>query len=312
MASPAYMKVRDMESFLSDLQPFMDLTKIEGVSIGDWGFVSPQDFYSTTFFTPSAINALGANLNGGLFQAAIGDAGQGLGAGNVMTIAQTNWKSTGGRLGANEAFVGMDLGFKVFKLRCAASNGVTAANLNSGGGPTLALASSVLIPNTAALTQIVNNLSWFYNIGNTIPRTVGPIAAWPQGAGAWMAPPQITAGSIAGVATGVTVGNTFAFTATLTGTVQPGQAAQNGAPWALRRAFDAPFVFPPNINVLVGVQSGNAMLLPSQAAVDNTSLPDGGNTTLQFTSSTSNPNAPYVEFLAVQAAMRGYLLTSNV
>lgn len=298
-----YQQVGKM-GFIEDLAPFMAMTVEPGVSVGDFAFVSAQDVYSTTYFTPSANNTIAANQSGDLFQSAIGDGGQGLAAGNVMGLSQTNWEDSGGRLGANEVFVGTGAGFQVYKHRVVATNGQTSA----GVGVQLSTPASacVLFPNNSALTQIVNGLSWQYNTGDTIARTVGPIAQWPQGRGIWGASPDLTAGTVASV---YAAGPPIAVTSTLTGTVQPGLGNQNGSPWSEKRKFDVPFIFYPNVKTSIKVLSGNGLVLSSQAAVANTNLFRDGNVTLL---QTATANQLYVEFLAIKMVIHGYKLTRNV
>jgi hypothetical protein len=289
-------KIKDMP-FLEDLQPFLGLPVEPGVTVGDSTFVSAQDVFSTTFIAPTADNQLPTNIDANLFQSAIGDAGQGLGSGVVMTRGQTNWKYTSGRTAANEAFLGTYIGFKVFKVRITATNGQTCATVGcnpSGAG-------NVLFPDISALAQITNSLSWEYNVGNTIPRVVGPIGNFPQGCGAWAAASNTVTGTCSS-------GTIPLFTQDVTGST----AVQNGAPDKHMRQLAIPFLFPPNINVSVKIRSGSALDLATLATTVNSGtgkLTSGGTVSLQYTATTS---APYVEYLAIQATMRGYLLTTNV
>ena len=297
----ATVQVKAMD-YLDDLIPFMGMTIEPGVTVGDFAFTSAQDIYSTTFITPTADNTLPANINADLFQAAIGDTGQGLASGVTMTRAQTSWLDSGGRLGANECFVGISASFKVFKIRVG---GATTGQTSSSLGCSLTNSSTVLLPNSAAATQILNNLSWQYNIGDTIPRIVGPLAQWPQGCGAWQAPADISSGTVTGG-----TGTTPSIVSTFTGTVQAGQGVQNGAPFEARRKFDVPFILFPNVKTSIKILSGNALALPTLAATNNANLPYGGNLTLQAAAVTTD--RPYVEFLAVQMCIGGYKLTRNV
>jgi hypothetical protein len=227
------------EQFLKELLPFSKVTVVPGVTVGDLNFASAQSVFSTCYFTPSANDTFAANQDKDLFQAAIGDNGQGLAAGQVMTRGQTNFVDSQGRLPANEVFVG---------IRCLVSaykhTNASAADVS---GATLPLSKQAPITDVAALYQILSQFSWEYQIGDGIIRNSGALIGFPQGGGVWQAPTVAVLAS------------------------QPAVAAQSGWPSAdNKKDLPIPFMFLPNITTRVKVKSG------AQIIVEATSGAAGG------------------------------------
>jgi hypothetical protein len=92
--------------------------------------------------------------------------------------------------------------------------------------------------NVATIHALGLGLTWFLNVGDMIQRTLGTLGEYPAGSGAF--------------------GNVFANGSTSAGTSGWGT---NGDPGEDKRALRVPIVFPPNINVEIGIQSGTAITL---------------------------------------------------
>lgn len=226
------MAIKD-EQFLKDLQPFARVTVVPGVTVGDLNFVSAQSVYSTGYVAPTSANNFAANIDLDLFQAAIGDNGQGLAAGQVMTRAQTNWQDSAGRLPANEVFVG---------IRCLVS---VYQHINADvlpvSGVVLTNSNAIPIPDQTGAWDIIKELSWEYQTGDGIIRNVGPLAGYPQGGGVYDAVNSADAA-------GTTIG------------------AQNGYPCpTVAKDLPIPFMFLPNISTRVKVKSGSPITTPAAA-----------------------------------------------
>lgn len=225
------MAIKD-EQFLKDLQPFARVTVVPGVTVGDLNFVSAQSIYSTGYVSPTTDNNFAANIDLDLFQAAIGDNGQGLAAGQLMTRAQTNFQDSAGRLPANEVFVGIRCLVSVYQ-HVNADVAVT--------GVTLPLSNAIPIPDQTGAWDIVKELSWEYQTGDGIIRNVGALSGYPQGGGVYDAVNSANAA-------GDTIG------------------AQNGYPCpTVSKELPIPFMFLPNISTRVKVKSGSPITTPTAA-----------------------------------------------
>jgi hypothetical protein len=223
------------EQFLKELQPYSKMTVVPGVTVGDLNFASAQSAYSTTYIAPQANDQFAANREADLFQAAIGDNGQGLASGQVMSRAQTNWLDTAGRLPANEVFLGIRCLVSVYKHTNAPF--ATLANGASFANVTTTFSKQMPITNVAAVFAIINGFSWEYQVGDGIIRNVGALAGYPQGGGVWSSP-------------------VAAFTTA--------EAAQNGYPCpTVAKELPIPFMFLPNINTRVKVKSGSQINVPA-------------------------------------------------
>ena len=224
------------EQFLKELQPFMRMTVIPGVTVGDLGFSSAQSIFSTGYIATTGTDNFGGNRDLDLFQAAIGDNGQGLAAGQVMTRGQTNWLDTGGKLPANEVFVGIRCAFSVYRH----DNSDVALTAGASFAATGAVQSSqVLIPSVDSLYMLLKEFSWEYQTGDGIIRNSGALAGYPQAGGVWEPPTQFT---------------------TIGAQANPAIGAQNGYPCAtVGRDLPIPFIFLPNINTRVKIKSGTAL-----------------------------------------------------
>ena len=226
------MAIKD-EQFLKDLQPFARVTVVPGVTVGDLNFVSAQSVYSTGYVAPTTDNNFAANIDLDLFQAAIGDNGQGLAAGQVMTRAQTNWLDSAGRLPANECFVGIRCLVSVYQ-HVNADVAVT--------GVTLPLSNAIPIPDQTAVWDIIKELSWEYQTGDGIIRNVGPLAGYPQAGGVYDSVDPTDAANTAAI------------------------GAQNGYPCpTVAKELPIPFMFLPNISTRVKVRSGSPITTPAAA-----------------------------------------------
>lgn len=234
------------QSFLAELQPYAKMTVVPGVTVGDLNFASAQSVFSTGYIPPSAQDQIGANSSVDLYQAAIGDNGQGLAPGQVMTRAQTSWINTQGRLPANEVFIGIRCGFTAYKHR----NSDKALTAGASFAPTAGVYSSqLLFPDVAALWQILHSFSWEYQIGDGIVRNSGALSGFPQGGGVYEAPAA--------------------------GTVGDAIAVQSGWPCPVTMAeLPIPFMFLPNITSRITVKCGN--LLKLEPSLTGITLDNGG------------------------------------
>jgi len=231
------------ETFLKDLQPYSRMTVVPGVTVGDLNFASAQSVFSTAYIQPSAAaDTFAANREVDLFQAAIGDNGQGLAPGQVMTRGQTNWLDSQGRLPANEVFIGIRCLVSIYKHRNSDKALVSGASFAN----TLTVYSSDLpIPDVASVYAIAKEFSWDYQTGDGIIRNAGALAGYPQGGGVWEAPlGAISAGAV---------------------------AVQNGWPCpTVARDLPIPFMFLPNISTRVKIRSGSAITLTAGSIDYNT------------------------------------------
>ncbi len=238
------------EQFLKDLQPYARMTVLPGITVGDLNFSSAQSIFSTGYLQPAAgiggVNVgFTANTEVDLFQSAIGDGGQGLAPGQVMTRSQTNWLDSQGRLPANEVFIGIRCMVSVFLHQNADP---TANNGASFAGAAGAYSQQMPLPSVTALWDILKSFSWEYQTGDGIIRNVGPLAGFPQAGGVWEAP-----------ATTVPLVPAYAFAI----------AAQNGWPCtAVAKDLPIPFMFLPNITTRIKAKCGSPMILfPGETAL---------------------------------------------
>lgn len=223
------------EQFLKELQPYSRMTVVPGVTVGDLNFSSAQSVFSTGYIAPSANDNFAANSEVQLFQAAIGDNGQGLAPGQVMSRGQTNWQDTAGRLPANEVFLGIRCLVSVYKHHNVVANVFGASFAGDG----VSFSSQGPINDVAATHEIVKSFSWEYQTGDGIIRNVGPLASYPQGGGAWEAPaPGITSAALGAI------------------------GVQNGYPCpTVATELPIPFMFLPNITTRVTVKCGSPLAL---------------------------------------------------
>jgi hypothetical protein len=221
------MAIKNVE-YLKDLQPFARMTVVPGVTVGDLNFSSAQSYFSTGYIGPqTSSDQLDANSEVDLFQAAIGDNGQGLASGVTMTRGQTNVLDSQGRLPANEVFIGIKCLVSVYK-HVNAAVGATGATLTGSTQTTFGT--------TAALESVLKSFSWEFQIGDGIIRNAGALIGYPQGGGVWE--PTTAAAVAAGAGTDV----------------------QSGLPLACdSRKLPIPFLFLPNIVTRVKVKNGGAI-----------------------------------------------------
>ena len=220
------MAIKNVE-YLKDLQPYSRMTVVPGVTVGDLNFSSAQSYFSTGYISPTTTDNFAANREVDLFQAAIGDNGQGLGSGVTMTRGQTNVLDSQGRLPANEVFIGIKCLVSVYRH--------TNASVGAGGA-TLTGSKQDLVTTVSGLSQALKCFSWEFQIGDGIIRNAGSLLGYPQGGGAWE-PPVINAAVTANV--------------------------QSGLPLACdSRKLPIPFLFLPNIVTRVKVKSGGPIVIP--------------------------------------------------
>jgi hypothetical protein len=221
------------QSFLAELQPYAKMTVVPGVTVGDLNFASAQSSFSTGYIAPSAPNTFDSNRSVDLFQSAIGDSGQGLAPGQVMTRSQTNWINSAGRLPANEVFIGIRCGYSLYKHRNSDKAITSGASFAATAG---VFSSQLLFPSVAALWQLVHAFSWEYQIGDGIIRNSGALSGYPAAGGVYEPPAPALAGNAL--------------------------AVQNGYPCpSVGVELPIPFMFLPNITSRITVRSGSKILL---------------------------------------------------
>lgn len=224
---------------IQDLKPYAQMTVVDGVTVGDLAFASAQTFYSTGLIATDSgtANILPANSRVNLFSGAVGSAGaQGYGAAAVLTESETNLRDREGKLGANECFVGIRCGFNVFR---RSSNALAASETISHIGT------------TDGLHGLLDHLTWTWNPGDTIERTIGPIGMYPAGGGVY--------GHLLGTATGGSP-TTEAIAWGATNGIQ--------SPYTLRK-LPLPIIWKPQIRTQVKVECGTGFEAYSHGSVDS-------------------------------------------
>lgn len=217
------MAIKD-ESAFEELQPYLKMTVApNGVTVGDLNFVVAQTQWSTALIDPAVDNTIPADVSLDLFQSAIGDVGQNFTTG--LTLGQTSWQDSQGRLPANQVFIATSCGFQLF-IRDTAS--------------TTALANEFPIGQISAAASIARKLSWEVTIGDGITRNYGSLLDY---AGY---------GGVYGVTNPVSVNAS-------SGTTMIGNPDGKG------RKLRIPLVFPPNISVRIKVRGGDAYTVDAEA-----------------------------------------------
>jgi hypothetical protein len=217
-------------SLIQDLAPYAAMTVADGITVGDLTFSSAQTFYSTGAIACTVNNQLDANSNVTLFSGAVNDAGaQGFSATSTLTESETNLFDANGRLGSNECFVGVRCGFDVYRRT----------------GNNLAATESIRhIGSVDALHALLTSLSWNWNPGDTLSRTIGSLGDYPAGGGVY------SGVAIGGNAAGVATGGNSSF------------AANNGVPSCYtQKKLPLPIVWKPNIRTQVKVSCGTGATL---------------------------------------------------
>ena len=220
-------------SLIQDLAPYAAMTVADGVTVGDLVFSSAQTFYSTGAIACTVNNTLNANSTVTLFSGAVGEAGsQGFAATATLSESETNLFDANGRLGSNECFVGVRCGFAVYK---RSSN-------------TLADTEQIAhIASVDGLKAVLDSLSWNWNPGDTIERTIGSLGDYPEGGGVYAN--HLNEGRRAAGAGGASAG---------IGAI----AANNGVPSYLAlKKLPLPIVWKPNIRTQVKVSCGTGATL---------------------------------------------------
>ena len=260
-----------------ELAPFIHMAvSSNGVTVGDLAFVSAQTHWSTAISLPNASstnNLVDANLSFDMFSAAIGDTGAGFST--ALTRTETSWLDSQGRLAANQVFIATECAFQTF-IRSDATTTGTATKIKT-------------IKNVAAVQAIGQAFSWNVTIGDGITLTIGSIGSYGGLGGLYAGVP------LAGVSSGnVASSASFSNASALNGAqgVMLGDACCYGV------KLRVPLVFPPNVNVRIKVQNGNAFTVPTYT--DGTTGAGALNT------------LPATEYLAVRQYLRGYLCTMPV
>lgn len=180
-------------------------------TLDDFEYFDDTPLMSTGCLTVDANNRIVAGTQIDLFSVPQGgQAGQGYPAayGN-FTYADTNLQKgqAQGKFPANQSYIAIGGGFDVY---CRPVDGNGNAILQGG----------VPVPSANDLFQIINSVTWNWNVGGTQSPTIfyEPLKMWPSGAGVW----------------GI-------------GAVGTVQAAANGGPLSQPRKFPFPLMFPPQI-----------------------------------------------------------------
>ena len=248
-------------SLIQDLAPYAAMTVADGVTVGDLVFSSAQTFYSTGAIECTVNNQLDANSNVTLFSGAVGEAGsQGFAATATLTESETNLFDANGRLGSNECFVGVRCGFSVYKR----------------SGNTLADTEQIAhLQSIDGLHAVINSLSWNWNPGDTIERTIGTLGDYPEGGGVYSN--HINAAPDSTGAAGL---GSF--------------AANNGVPscYTLKK-LPLPIVWKPNIRTQVKVSCGTGATLTAATGSGENVISDG-------------------EFFIIRMSVQGVLFTMPV
>lgn len=230
-------QIQEMADQFADLRPFMRMTVAPGVTVGQLNFVAALTHWSTALLSIAINNTIPSDVSVDLFQAGIGDTGQGYTG--ALTRGQTSWEDSQGRLPANQCFIATSTSFQLYRRDTAAT------------GSTVAVETTV--PNIEALHAIARALSWEETIGDGITRNHGPIAQHAGMGGVWAVP---------------SVGSAFTLTEgapnVIVGYQEPGfdVNAIIGNPDARGSKLPLPVIFPPNINVKLTVKGGTGFVVP--------------------------------------------------
>lgn len=193
-------------------------------------------FDDTSLFSTAAFTVVGNGVNVGqqidLFEAPVGSA-NGQGFNRQLTYAETNLQrgQAGGKFPQNQAYAAVAGGFNVYMLPVDEEGN----EVQTGGVP---------IPNDADLLQILQSITWLWNVGGNQSPTLfyEPLVAWPSGFGMF----------------GTGAAGTF-------------QAGSNGGPVSTMRKFSFPLMFPPNtaaqLQVAVRRQISNLVSVPNGTKV---------------------------------------------
>jgi hypothetical protein len=214
------MAIKDEAAF-EELKPYLKMTVApNGVTVGDLNFVVAQTQWSTALLPIATLNTIPADVNLTLFQTAQGDPGQGFTTG--LTISQTSWQDTQGRLPANQVFIATSCGFQLF-----------ARSVSSASGTAGTPVREALLPSISATHAIARKFSWEVTIGDGITRNYGSLLDYSGYGGVYSVVNPVTANVAA-------------------------SGVQMGHPDTHGRKMRIPLVFPPNISVRINVRGGDA------------------------------------------------------
>lgn len=175
-------------------------------TLDDYDYFDDTSLFSTAAFT-TVNNGLAAGQQIDLFESPVGSS-QGQGFTRQLTYAETNLQrgQAGGKFPQNQAYAAVAGGFNVYYLPVDQDGNA----VQTGGVP---------IANDADLLQVLQSITWLWNVGGNQSPTLyyEPIVAWPAGFGMF----------------GTGAAGTF-------------QAGSNGGPVSLMRKFSFPLMFPPN------------------------------------------------------------------
>jgi hypothetical protein len=156
------MAIKDEAAF-EELKPYLKMTVApNGVTVGDLNFVVAQTQWSTALLPIATAQTIPADVNLSLFQTAQGDPGQGFTTG--LTVSQTSWQDTQGRLPANQVFIATSCGFQFFVRNSSSASGALATPVTEG-----------LLSTVSATHAIGRKLSWEVTIGDGITRNYGSL-----------------------------------------------------------------------------------------------------------------------------------------
>jgi hypothetical protein len=235
------MAIKDEAAF-EELKPYLKMTVApNGVTVGDLNFVVAQTQWSTALLPITTANTVPADVSLNLFQTAQGDPGQGFSTG--LTISQTSWQDTQGRLPANQVFIATSCGFQLFNRFALVEGAFNAAAGQVAAGTATAPIIETLLPKVSATHAIARKLSWEVTIGDGISRNYGSLLDYSGYGGVYSVVNPVAANlAAAGV--------------------------QMGHPDTHGRKMRIPLVFPPNISVQIRVRGGEGFTVdPTQGAV---------------------------------------------
>lgn len=197
-------------------------------------YASQEDLWSTCGFGLVG-GALPANSNQRVYQLQAGETGQGFTVGLSTSETNSPW---GSRAQGNETYLAYGIGFEFYS-----TTGV-------GSLAPIALAS------ITDVQLLAMNLFWTLQVGGGPERAMGLLGQYPYGAGAFAgatATGLINAGlPVDAPAVGTAVANNL--------TLFRDAGAQNGGPNVPMRKRAAFLPFPPNIDLIIRIQSGSSAL----------------------------------------------------
>lgn len=157
-----------------ELGAYAGMIVVPGVTVGQLAYANAQTMTSSGAFNVPTGGLVAANTAVPLFQAALGQIGQGWVTGS--TLGQGNNKFQKGAAPKNQVFVAVECGFEIF--------------LVSSTDPTGPI-TEVQLP-ASAVFALGDNFSWDLQIGGGNVRTIGTLLNYPAASGAWAARSAVT------------------------------------------------------------------------------------------------------------------------